>query len=602
MTGSKGRGQDSSVKEDGEVDVDDGGGSTTKEQTTAEEDSCRRPASSRGAMMTGQGAESNAASAPKQSETAAVVPPAGGFGFGENKGGEQETLREQLEALVSQKLRVNGGELDHAGLVALEALSKLPAARDLASSCAGPGAGASAGDGRPKQILPLGLEKIKKFSGKNCEELTDIFNQFYSLVVAALPFQSPGAINKALTRDVVFILEGSALKFFNSLKTGEVEWESLPPPANMADDPAAAAAAAAAAPLPCPDDEPGATAVEGKQQQPHQGLGGRRFRPPSTWVELSEAFHDHFLPATGIARTSEKLLSSSQAPGESVLSLAQRQLGLATHLNRLIEANGGQIDFMEAISMRLFERGLRADLRRMHDTEPPCLSFQQSVDRAERNAIKLAKMRGISGKSEGITGLHTLARQSSGVASESSDGAGDSGGGGAGGGAGGGGGGGSVLPRVPGHDSRERRSRGVSPPRATASNALPERRKYATGGDAVDTFSGGGPSMSLKQAGGDGEDGRALGKRKKMKRGQKRMRDGQENRHVVEDRCPGLPPNDPVDPDAMPPCRNPGCRSINRNFHSTNDCWFGKNGKNGRPPPGFRHRGPPSYYNNGSNN
>jgi len=320
MTGSKGEGRGSSVKEDGELDVDDGAGSTTKEQTTAEKDSSRRSASGR--MVTGRGAESSAASAPMQPETAAVVPPAGGFGHEESKVGEQETLREQLEALVSHKLRVNGGELDHAGLVALEALSKLPAPRDLTNA----GAGGGAGDGRPKKILPLGLEKIRKFSGNNIEALSDIFNQFYSLVVAALPFQSAGAINKALTRDVVFILEGSALKFYNSLKAGEVEWESLPPTANTA--------AVAAAPLLRPET-PGATAAEGKLQHHQEGRGERRFRPPSTWAELSEAFHDHFLPAAGIARISEKLLSSSQAPGESVLSLAQRQLGLATHLNRV---------------------------------------------------------------------------------------------------------------------------------------------------------------------------------------------------------------------------------------------------------------------------
>lgn len=603
MTGSKGEGRGSSVKEDGELDVDDGAGSTTKEQTTAEKDSSRRSASGR--MVTGRGAESSAASAPMQPETAAVVPPAGGFGHEESKVGEQETLREQLEALVSHKLRVNGGELDHAGLVALEALSKLPAARDPTTSGASPGAGAGAGDGRPKKILPLGLEKIKKFSGKNCEELTDIFNQFYSLVVAALPFQSSGAINRALTRDVVFILEGSALKFFNSLKAGKVEWESLPPP----DTPTVAAP-----PPPLCPEPPGATAaaVEGrKQQQQRRGLGEEgRFRPPSTWAELSEAFHDHFLPVAGIARTSEKLLSSSQAPGESVLSLAQRQLGLATHLNRLIEANGGQIDFMEAISMRLFERGLRADLRRMHDAEPPCLSFQQSVDRAERNAIKLAKMRDVSGKSESNNGLPALDSKSSVVASEGGDGAGDRRDGGAGGGAGGGGGGGGVYSRVPKHDSRERRGQVVAQPSTTASDTLPEQRKYATGnsggdnGDAVDTFPNDVPSMLLEEAGGGGEDGRVFEKHKKPRRGQKRMRDGQENRHVVEDRFQGLPPKDPVDPDAVPPCRNPGCRSINRNFHSSNDCWFGKNknGKKSRPPPGFRHRGPPSYYNNGSYN
>ena len=619
MSGSKGKCQTGLVREEGELDAADDAGSTTDATAAgggAEEDSLSSSnRAKKRRAVTGLGG-SNEASAPSQPETAAVVPPVGGFGLEESKGGgEQETLREQLEQLVSNKLRTLGGDLDHAGLVALEALAKLPAVKDLTGTAgASAGTGAGAGDGRAKKTLPRGLEKIKKFSGKNPAELTDTLNQFYSLVMAALvPNTSPASVEKALNRDVVFVLEGSALKFYNSLKAGKVEWESLPPP------PAAGGGA------PHLSEAAGArAAASGKQQQEEEaGLGERRFRPPSTWAELCEAFHDHFLPAAGIARTSEKLLSSSQAPGESVLSLAQRQLGLATHLNRLIEANGGQIDFMEAISIRLFERGLRADLRRIHETEPPCLSFQQSVDRAERNAMKLAKMGDSSGKGEENTGPPAPTGQTSVVATEGGAGAGGASAGGAGSGAGAGavaaGSGaatGGAISREPKHNASTRRGQNVVQPCAISANVLPEQPKYAADnrvGNSGDTSQGsvdafpddGPPSVSLGEPSGSGEEGRAFGKRRRAKRGQKRPRDSQDNRHFSQNQFQGLPPVDQGDPDATPPCRNPECRSINRNFHSSNDCWYGKKGngsrRKNRPPPGFRHRGPPSYDNNGFN-
>ncbi|CAM9294996.1 unnamed protein product [Ectocarpus sp. 13 AM-2016] len=278
------------------------------------------------------------------------------------------TLREQLQKLVSQKLAAKG-ELDHAGLLALETLSKMAPEGEVDPVVGSSAGGASVGvvDSRPRRILPPGIEKLTKFSGKDPGAVSDVLNRFHSLVVAALPGSSPGTVNKALNRDVVFVLEGAALKFFKSLKAGQIEWEPTPPPS-----------------LQQRRAEAGAGGV---QQQP----GKPPFRPPSTWAEVYNAFHDHYLPADGIARTSDTLFSLSQAADESVPTLVQRQMGLTNHLSRLIEANGGQTTFWEAIMIRLFERALRADLQRLQHAEPPCPTFQESVDRADRNALRLEK-------------------------------------------------------------------------------------------------------------------------------------------------------------------------------------------------------------------
>ncbi|CAM9204344.1 unnamed protein product, partial [Hapterophycus canaliculatus] len=283
------------------------------------------------------------------------------------------TLRAQLQKLVSHKLATSG-DLDHAGLLALEALSKLPpepGAQQSAAAASGVVAGAGVGITRSRSVLPPGIETLPKFSGKDPSQLTDILNRFHSLVIAALPGATTAQRNKALNRDVVFVLEGSALKFFNSLKAGQIDWEPIPP---------------------APESQQGQQQQQEQQQQQQQQPGKPPFRPPSSWAEVYEAFHDHYLPADGIARTSETLFSLSQAAGETVPSLAQRQLGLTHHLNRLIEAHGGQTTFWEAITIRLFERALRADLRRLQHAEPPCLTFQESVDRAERNVTKLQSM------------------------------------------------------------------------------------------------------------------------------------------------------------------------------------------------------------------
>ncbi|CBN75042.1 expressed unknown protein [Ectocarpus siliculosus] len=280
------------------------------------------------------------------------------------------TLREQLQKLVSQKLAAKG-ELDHAGLLALETLSKMAPEGEVdpvgGSSAGGSSSVGGVVDSRPRRILPPGIEKLTKFSGKDPGAVSDVLNRFHSLVVAALPGSSPGTVNKALNRDVVFVLEGAALKFFKSLKAGQMEWEPTPPPSLQ---------------------QRGAEAGAGGVQQQ---AGKPPFRPPSTWAEVYNAFHDHYLPADGIARTSDTLFSLSQAADESVPTLVQRQMGLTNHLSRLIEANGGQTTFWEAIMIRLFERALRADLQRLQHAEPPCPTFQESVDRADRNALRLEK-------------------------------------------------------------------------------------------------------------------------------------------------------------------------------------------------------------------
>lgn len=588
--------------------------------------------------------DDNTTSAPQPKGEAAVVPAVGGGSSPEehNKVEDQRTLREQLETLVSHKLRTLG-DLDHAGLAALEALNKLPAA---------PREQPPASDGVKKKILPLGLEKIKKFSGKDPHYLTDCLNQFYSLVVAALPASSPASVNRALNRDVIFVLEGSALKFFNSLKAGHVQWEATPP---------------------VPDDgaQGGSSSSQQQQQQEEDGRGGKHFRPPSTWPELYEAFHDHYLPVTGIARTSEKLFSSTQAPDESVLSLAQRQLGLATHLHRLIEANGKQIDFMEAISIRLFERALRIDLRRIQDAEPPCSSFQESVDRAERNAIKLAakKPDSTTAPQENIGGsgasgdpvVLPIAR------SAVEDG-------------GGGGGGGVVFSgAIPNHaqksrhdgsgrDGREERS---SPTAPQGNDAVRSGRDAGDEAGEVLPPDDGSQSAATWQeepAGGGGE-GPGFEKRlKKKARKGKRTRDWPEMHHGgdgagqpfpspqhewvdhhggggggqpfpspqrprvdhrggggtsqpfplpqrprVDHRYGGggagqpfPPPQRPRgDPGSIPPCKVKGCRTINRNFHCSNECFFHPIfGERNKARKGIRrgkpdNRGPQQHHNDG---
>lgn len=570
MKGPKGKSHGRFIKDEKEHENEDG--------STKNNSSSTNPAREHSLAAIGQHSTATTASplkgAAAGAAAAAVVPAAGGGSSPEedHRVEEQNTLREQLEALVSHKLKTLG-DLDHAGLAALEALNKLPAARDQP-----PASGDSVVGGVKKKILPLGLEKINKFSGKDPNYLTDCLNQFYSLVVAALPASSPSSVNKALTRDVVFVLEGSALKFFNSLKAGCVEWEPTPP---------------------AQDDEraQGGTSSQQKQRDEEDGRGGKRFRPPSTWTELYDAFHDHYLPVTGIARTSEKLFSSTQAPDESVLTLAQRQLGLATHLHRLIEANGKQIDFMEAISIRLFERALRADLRRIQDAEPPCSSFQESVDRAERNAIKLAKKpdRGVvaqqdaGGGSCASTGPVAVPAARSTLASSEGRGGVSSG----------------ATPKHAhkSHHGGSERDGGEERWGATAPRGLNAvgrgRDEHHEAGEILpdDGFR---PDSTWQAPDGGEREGPGFEQRhQKMRRGQKRARDWQETHHGggadqrfsppqrarpvgpgAYDDGPGQPfppPQQrarPVDPGASPPCTLDECRTTNRNFHSSNDCFY----------------------------
>lgn len=292
---------------------------------------------------------------------------------------EREKLREQLQKLVSNKLSTLG-DLDHAGLVALEALSKMPPppGTPVPKPPGSPTTGGNAPGGaqRPRKNLPPGLEKVPRFTGKNLGALKDTLTRFHSLVVGALPGSSQQTVNRALLRDVVFILEGSALKFYDALKDGQIQWEPVPPVGGGG----------------------GAAATE------HQAAARPYFQPPSTWAQVCEAFHDHYLPAEGIARTAATLLSLSQAPGESVRSLASRQLGLTHHLNRLIAAGGGRTSFWDAMSVGLFERALRQDLKRMQSAESPCSSFENSVNRAERNAA-LADSTVVNSNEGGVGGF-----------------------------------------------------------------------------------------------------------------------------------------------------------------------------------------------------
>lgn len=282
----------------------------------------------------------------------------------EMKLSDQEKLRDQLQKFLLQKL--SQGELDHAGTMALTTLSKLPppppgmSPRSKSSLLEKyDNSRTHSGGSREKQRLPPGVENLPKFSGKEPSALTDVLNRFRALVVHALPESTADQVNRALLRDLVFVLEGCALEYYIDLRNGHVAWEPVPP-------------------------------GEGAGQQVAAG-GSPSIKPPSTWVEICEAMHDHFLPAQGVARTAKALLNLRQAPGESVSSLATRQVGLCHHLNRLVDANGGQPTYWDAISMALFEKALRADLRRAHEAEPPCSSFQDSVNRAERNAAAAAR-------------------------------------------------------------------------------------------------------------------------------------------------------------------------------------------------------------------
>ncbi|CAM9776691.1 unnamed protein product [Pylaiella littoralis] len=553
--------------------------------------------------------------APPVAVTPVAVAPAA---VAHNKVGEQDFLREQLQKMVSKKLATLGGELDHAGLLALEALSKLPPPAEVKRAAAASGAAAVGG---AKRVLPPGLEKVKKFSGKDPHGVTDTLNQFHSLVVSALPAASPGTINKALNRDVVFVLEGAALKFFNSLKAGEIEWEPIPV-------------------------VPEAASGEGaqQQQQQHGSGGGKGIRPPSTWAELYEAFHDHYLPVAGIARTTEKLFSLSQAPGESVPSLAQRQLGLGQHVNRLIDANGGQTTFWEAITIRLFERALRADLRRLQEAEPPCSTFQESVDRAERNAQNIVGKKGDSGGinqgkqrdnscgavvAEG-NGASSVVKDPvavpaarDGVAASEDDG---------------------VLPKhviKESHDDSERhgrgersRSIGAGHPGRTAQkkgddggkrgefsattfandlgqgaeDTSPDDRRPRAGSRRHIGPDGGGEVRHGNGGSGFAEDrSRSMpGNRNKRSRSRKRGRDWQENYNGGADQ-PFPPYQHLPDPADTPPCTNAQCKTINRQFHCSNECFFhpelgqrnrerAGRGRKNRPPP------PPIWENPVGNN
>eukprot|EP00903_Cladosiphon_okamuranus_P011592 g10902.t1 len=651
MMGSKGKSEGSYIMDDDQERENGSTGDPTNPDEgddNKEEKSSRRGSSSsatngwptttdagRDGSLTAFGQHNTTTTAPQPKGEAALVPAVGGGSSTDehnssssNRVEDQQTLRAQLESLVSHKLRTIG-DLDNAGLAALEALNKLPAARDQTQQ--------PVVDGAKKKILPLGLEKIKKFSGKDPHYLTDCLNQFYSLVVAALPASSPASVNRALNRDVVFVLEGSALKFFNALKAGHVQWEATPP---------------------VPDEDGGSSSSSSLQQQ-HQEDGqgrGKRFRPPSTWHELYEAFHDHYLPVTGIARTSARLFSSIQAPDESVLSLAQRQLGLATHLQRLIEANGKQIDFMEAISIRLFERALRADLRRIQDAEPPCSSFQESVDRAERNAIRLAKKTASTtavvaqfdngGGSESSCQVALPAARSNVASSEDS----------------GGGGGGVFSGAIPKHANKSNSEE--SDGKERSSPTTPQGRDAVGKGRDVGHEAGvlphddefrSYPRWQAEPGGGEGEAGQGFEKRHNIvQRVAKRTRDwpGPEmhrgggevdqpfpptqRAQMVDPRAaprvvkrtrdwpgpamhhggggganqPFLPPERArmVDPGATPPCTVKQCKTINRQFHCSNDCFFhptyGEQNKkrmhHGRKK-GFRrgqpdHRGPQQQH------
>lgn len=260
------------------------------------------------------------------------------------------SLENQLRQFVSQKLATLG-DLDQAGICALEALTKLVPNPTVAAAT--PVAGGSA----PKvRAPPPGVEEVPKFSGEDPTALMNVLKRYSGCVRAALrrPGIIPEQVNRALIRDVVFVLEGQALEFYNLMMEGKVAWRPDLP-----------------------------SAMPGTPTSLLKPAGTDR-KVPFKWREICEALHDKFLPLEGISRTCGALLSLRQGVGESITTYADRQLSLNQRLQWLVDSHGG-ITIWEAFQIGLFERGLPADLLHAQRAESACTTFQECVSRAERN-------------------------------------------------------------------------------------------------------------------------------------------------------------------------------------------------------------------------
>lgn len=280
---------------------------------------------------------------------------------------EEHTFEKQLRAFVSKKLAATGN-LDQAGMCALQALSKMKSSTRSSSPTqhTAPTGGTSSSKVRAP---PPGLEDVRKFNGEDPSSLTRVLKHYSGCVRAALrrPGITSEQVNRALVRDVGFVLEGSPLEFYNLMMDGKVDWHPVAPPL------------AASAP-------PGAYDF---------GIG-EKSRIPTKWREVCDAMHDKFLPGESISRTSLSLLSLRQSSDETIAQYAERQVSINQRLSWLVERHGG-ITVWEALQIGLFERGLPAELLRAQHAEPACMTFQECVDRAARNEVILSSRSVVEG-------------------------------------------------------------------------------------------------------------------------------------------------------------------------------------------------------------
>lgn len=283
---------------------------------------------------------------------------------------QSPALERQLRRFVSQKLEQDG-DLDQAGICALDALSKM--ARQPAAQASKTASMAQKPSIREHKVrnTPPGLRDVPKFSGKDPSILKDTLRGFSACVKVGLnrPEITAEDLNTAHLRDVVFVLEDPAKEWFRLLMKGRVVWEPTVPP----------------------DTDPDADDMSAAP--PMGSETDTRVRPPSTWKEVCDALEDNFLPAEGVSRTCMALLSMRQAPGESVRSYAGRQLALNHHLNRLMQHQKSAISVWEVLQIGIFEKGLVPHLRRAQRAEPACTNFEECLARAEVNDVIVSASR-----------------------------------------------------------------------------------------------------------------------------------------------------------------------------------------------------------------
>lgn len=279
-------------------------------------------------------------------------------------------LENRLQQFVSQKLAT--GDLDKAGMCALDALAKMKVVQPTAhvSATIGTGKKTSSREQKGHHSTPPGVRDVPKFSGKDRSviNLKQTLTGFAQCVNVGLnrPGITTEQINTALLRDVHLVLEGPALEWFRLLMKGRVQWDATPPPDADTDD-------VSAVPSPSTETE--------------------KVVPPTTWKEVCNSLEDQFVPAEGISRTCAALLSIRQAPGESIRTYVGRQMGLNHQLSRLMERHGSGVAVWEVLQMGLFEKGLTPHLQRAQHAEPACNSFTECVARAEANDAALSASR-----------------------------------------------------------------------------------------------------------------------------------------------------------------------------------------------------------------